>query len=108
MTVSTPKFLKDDIEVIRGDDYVTATTPLTWTDTDAIWPTLAGATVTFTRATFSKVVTVTSQSLLTLQLTAAETTSLECIKDSYNITAVLTGGEIQTLVIGKFIVLDKS
>ncbi len=103
-------YLREDKEVIRGDDYETAISrEIDWDITDTTLPDLTSATVTFTRGTFSKVMTVTSPSslpTLTLELTDTETTDLECRKDFYNIKGVLSGGQIITIANGNFIVRD--
>lgn len=94
------------LNLVRGDDYANADgRALTFTNTGVAWPSLAGATVTFTVGGVAKTCTVTqatapNQSLYA-ELTAANTEALGIGTYDYDVQATLAGGRIDTLIRGK-------
>jgi hypothetical protein len=116
ITTISPIAAGGAITIMQGDDYSNSDgRALDWTDTDAAWPTLTGATITFgaerlaSGVTFTKagsVVTPTGTKKVRVELTAAETATLAIGPYSYQVEAVLTSGRVITLASGTMTVQD--
>lgn len=114
-----PVATSGDVTITQGDDYNnTDSRALTWTTSSSSdWPTLTGATVTFTirdaantieLAKAATVVTPTGATkAVRVELTAAETAALAIGgAHQFMLRAALTSGRIVTLTTGRLNVLD--
>lgn len=112
------------ITIVRGDDYnVASGQPLEWTDTGGSWPTLTGASISFTarvknaNGTIGSVVMTTAGSVVTGS-GANKKVRVEPLKAAtgaltpgnrnhrFDVQATLSTGEVITLVMGEMTVLE--
>lgn len=119
VTYTGPVATNGDITIVRGDDYSnTDGRGLEWTTTSASeWPTLTGATVTFTvksRSAGTTELTVTGTVVtatgaaksVRVELTAGQTALAVGNDHAFDVQATLAGGRKVTLVRGTLAVLQ--
>ena len=112
------------ITIVRGDDYnVASGQPLEWTDTGGLWPTLTGASISFTarikqaNGTIGSVALTTTGTVVTgsgtnkkvrVEPLKASTASLAAGNRNhrFDVQATLATGEVVTLVMGDMTVIE--
>lgn len=112
ITYGGPVLASDRIELVQGDDYLTADgRALTWTSAD--WPTLTSSTVslgfrktTKPHATTSYPGSVTSASAVAIQLTSAQTGELDEGTWSFALKTLLSNSHEITLAEGTALVVE--
>lgn len=104
----SPVTAAGDIDIVHGDDFADADgLALDWIEPSTGWPVLTGATIELTSGGFTKAGTVvdpTGTKKVRVELTAAESATLNQGTGRYTVRATLASGNKITLVQGNFIV----
>lgn len=113
VSVAAPVALSGDVTLYKGDDYYAADdAALEWTDANARWPDLTGATATFlvrspSGSVFSKAATIVTPSgtgkKIRVELTAGETALLVSYPgpSDVRVRVTLASGHSRTLIQGE-------
>lgn len=112
ITTVSPVAQSGDVECVIGDDYSALDgRSWDWTDVDAAWPDLAGATINFYSNGFDTAGTVVTPSgagkAVRVQPTATDTNTLIEGEYAFVVVATLTGGRTITLAAGTLTALRK-
>lgn len=108
ITTVTPVAQSGDVTIVQGDDYLAVDgRAIDWTDVDAGWPDLTGATIAVEINGTSypgSVVTATGPGKVRLQLTDTQTALMSSGARRFGVTATDADGHVITLLTGTWLV----